>query len=66
MALMAVCLHRCGVAGLQRSLCLSAARLQDAAESTTTSEESSKDFRSVTVLCHVDVETEHFVPSFGF
>ncbi|XP_075886603.1 small ribosomal subunit protein uS11m [Nelusetta ayraudi] len=34
----------CGVNGLQRSLCRSAVRLQDTAESTTVSEESSKDF----------------------
>lgn len=34
----------CGVTGFQRSLCRSAVRLQDTAEATTVSEESSKDF----------------------
>lgn len=47
MMLMTFCVHRCGSSGLQRTLCSSAVRLQDTAESITSSAKTSKHFRSV-------------------
>lgn len=66
------CLNRCGVTGLQRSLCVSAARLQDAAETTATPAGSSREFRSALATCDVIMTcltlklSKYFVPSCDF